>query len=213
MVLVASFAAWRVYAVRAELSRDDADPAAVARLEQRLSRIPDRIEGYAGVPEPIDARTARMAGADTFASMRYSAPDTPSFHLYVAGAIRNQENFHAPSYCMPAAGWELLEQSTVPFAFGVSDQDARMRRLLLQRGSDRMLVYYWFQAGGVLADHEWTVRYYRFLDLLAGRPLSPTLIVTVYASVPVSVSETERSLRSFLATVGPSLHRAIQEDS
>jgi EpsI family protein len=212
MAVVLAVASWKVYEVRAELAREDADPAAVSRLQERLSRIPLVIEGgYRGKPHPMSLETARQAGADTFASIDYDDARGNRFQLYVGGAVRNQENFHAPSYCMPATGWELLEESTVPFAYPVRQEGARMRRLLLQYGNNRMVVYYWFRAGGAIADHEFVVRWYRFLDLLAGRPLAPTLIMTVYAPVPEDLPRTERELRSFLGAIGPTLERVLEE--
>jgi EpsI family protein len=131
------------------------------------------------------------------------------FRLYVGGAIANDENFHPPSYCMPAAGWEVLEEGTTRFTAYPTDSDARMRRLLLQHGRERMLVYYWFQAGDRFADHEWTVRLGRFVDLMRGSPLRPTIILVLYAPVGLDVATTEAAANEFLRTAGPHLHQAV----
>ena len=213
LLLLLTLTTWKVYAVRAQLTRDDADPGTIAALRERLDALPLKVAdgAYRGEPSPVDAEIVEQSGADSYASIRYTDGQGHAFRLYVGGSIRNQENFHAPSYCMPASGWELLEESVVPFsAYPVETKRPHMRRLLLQYGSQRMVVYYWFQAGSRLADHEWTVRYFRFLDLLADEPFRPTLIITLYVPVKDAIQETEEAAAEFLRTVGPLLHSAIQ---
>ena len=111
---------------------------------------------------------------------------------------------------MPAAGWETLEDFPVPFsAYEVDTDEPRMRRLLLQHGSERMVVYFWFQAGRRIANHEFAIRFYRFLDLLVDEPFRPTLIVTLYVPVVDGVDETEEEARKFLEAIGPHLRPAL----
>jgi EpsI family protein len=205
------FAAWRVYDVRGRLSREDADPAAVERLRTSIESLPLVVDGrYHGQRQPVDEEIVRQSGADSYVSIAYRDGEGNRFRLYVGGCVRNQENFHAPSYCMPASGWESLEENTVPFeAFPVRSKAPRMRRLLLQKGTQKMVVYYWFQAGDRLADHEWSVRWFRFLDLLADEPLRPTVIVTLYATVSDGFRQTERAAADFLGTIGPHLRSAL----
>jgi EpsI family protein len=215
VLLALGLAAWQVHSVRAIIAAEDEDPVATANLTAKLQSIPlELLDGeYRGVRQAFDDDTVRASGADLHASTIYSDRSGNRFELYVGGSIKNQENFHAPSYCMPAAGWEVLEQTTVPFEVYADPRHApRMRRLLLQRGSQKMIVYYWFQAGGRVADHEWTVRYYRFLDLLADQPLRPTLIVAVYAGVRTDVARTEKAIASFLRAVGPTLEETIGQE-
>jgi EpsI family protein len=204
----------QVHRVRSRLSARDADPAAVERLKAGLDAIPlDLAAGrYVGKEEPLSERIVRMSGADLHVSREYRSPAGDVFRLYVGGAIANDENFHPPSYCMPAAGWEVLEEGTAPFtAYPTSDSGDRMRRLVLQHGRERMLVYYWFQAGERFADHEWTVRFWRFVDLLRGAPLRPTIILTLYAPVSLDVATTESAAQQFLRTAGSYLHEAVSQ--
>lgn len=207
-----ALAVWQVHSVRSQLASEDADPAAVAQLRASLTNLPLVLEDgrYVGTPAPVEPEIVRQAGADSYASVSYKNAQGNSFRLYVGGAIRNQENFHAPSFCMPASGWELLDEGTVPFScYPSATHEPTMRRLLLQLGNERMLVYYWFQAGNRIANHEWMIRWYRFLDLLAKEPFRPTLIVTVYARVVRDVEQTEEATQEFLRSVGPQLRASI----
>jgi len=188
--------------VRGRLGSSGADAAAVARMSAAFATLPLEIDGYRGEHRVWDENTVKASGADAYGSVQYVDSKRQIYDLYVGGALRNDENFHAPNVCMPSAGWETLsaEESTRP--------GMPMRRLLLQRGEERMLVYYWFQAGDRLAGNEWAVRFYRLLDLLRGQALSPTLIVSVYVPVEEDVAATDVAAHRFLDALAPDLRAA-----
>ena len=71
-----------------------------------------------------------------------------------------------------------------------------------------MLVYFWFQAGDKIANHEFAVRIQRFKDLLRGAPLRPSMICTIYVPVPDSIAKTEPRAMKFVETLVPALRRA-----
>ena len=205
-------AAWKAYAVRERLGNGESDPAARQDLQEALAAIPlDLSEaGYRGTRAELSEQAIASSGADRCAAVDYTGRDGREVRLYVAGSVGNEENFHAPSYCMPSQGWEILEQTTVPFAaYPVATESPEMRRLLLQYGNQRMLVYYWFQAGDRVADHEYWIRWVRFLDLFRDVPFRPALIVCLYAPVVRDVETTERAAGKFLEAVAPRLHRAL----
>jgi EpsI family protein len=211
-VLVALvLSAIQVFRIRGRLATLDADPARIREVDEGLQRIPTSLGGgaYEGRAHPIDLAMVKEAGADLHLSNEYRDRSGNAFRLYVGASISNEENFHAPSYCMPAAGWEVLSESTVPFGAYASAGEARMRRLLLQKAAEKMVVYYWFQAGRRIADHEWAVRLGRFRDLLLDEPLHPTVIVAVYTPVRSDVATTESAVTAFLNALGPPLRTAL----
>jgi len=208
LLAVASLGAYRM---RARLGGDTVDSAAVARVRASLSRLPLEVPGtqLRGESKEWDQKTIEYSGADTYRSITYRDADGRTYEVYVASAIRNDENFHTPNVCLPSSAWELVDSGTVPFdVFPVRSESPRMRRLLLQKGKDQMIVYYWFQAGERMASDEWSVRWFRLVDLLRDAPLSPTLIVSLYVPVRDGVDATDRAARRFLSTLGPFLRIA-----
>jgi EpsI family protein len=205
-VVVLAFAAVGVYYVRARVADVPDDAAAVARMRAAFAGLPLEVAqgAYRGEPQEWDEEIIRRSGADAYGAVRYEDDDGRVYQVYIAGALRNSSNFHAPNVCMPSANWETLAAQSVSFA----ETSAPMQRLLLQRGEDRMITYYWFQAGERPAGGEWTVRFYRLLDLLRNEPLSPTMIVSIYVPVSGSVEATEAAARGFLSTIGPHLREA-----
>lgn len=200
-----------VYLFRSRIGAQDADPAVVAQVQARLGALPDEIEGgrYSGEPKAMDEEIVKASGADCYASRVYHDRQGRSFQVYIGGSVRNTESFHAPTYCMPAAGWETLEDGTAPFAAFDAASDARQRRLRLQHGDDHMLVYFWLQAGDRIANHEFLIRWLRLLDLFRGRPLRPAVIVTIYVPVFGTVEETEKAALEFQKAIGPSIRAAL----
>ena len=212
-VAVASLAlaTFLVYHVRARVGDLPQSAEALARMREAFSGLPlDVAQGaYHGEPLKWDEEIIRRSGADAYGAFRYEDGDGRVYQVYIAGALRTASNFHAPNVCMPSADWETLAAQSVPFTgFPVAETSARMQRLLLQRGDDRMLTYYWFQAGARPAGGEWTVRFYRLLDLIRNEPLAPTMIVSIYVPVRGSVEATEAAARGFLSTIGPYLREA-----
>jgi len=211
-LLLLAVATFLVWSIRTNIASSEADQRAVQKLKRTIGDLPLVLDRgrYHGEAYAMNEQMVRSAGADTFASRIYSDSEGHRFQLYIGGNLGNEENFHAPSYCMPAQGWETLEDRPVPFlAYPVDRADPTMRRLRLQYGQQHMLVYYWFQAGAALADHEWWVRIYRSLDLLLGRPLVPALIITVYVPVLDNEQETELAAQEFLRAIGPHLEFAL----
>jgi EpsI family protein len=199
-----------VYRVRGRLGDVRPDAAAIAGMQETLRGLPLAVaDTYYGEALEWDKRIVDGSGADAYRAVRYEDGYGRVYQVYIGGALRNADNFHAPNVCLPSANWETVAAASVPFtAFPVAAEAPRMQRLLLQRGSDRMLAFYWFQAGPRLAGQEWLVRFYRLLDLVRDVPLSPTMIVSVYVPVSEGVEATEAAARQFLSTIGPYLREA-----
>ncbi len=202
-----------VYLIRARLGDLPSREEGAAGLAASLSRLPLEVgEGaYRGEPVRFEEKVIEASGADAYVSAMYSDGEGRSYQVYVGASLGNDENFHAPNVCMPAAGWEALENDTVDYGGDEQDPGARMRRMLLQRGNEKMLVFYWFQTGGHRAGTEWGVRLRRlrdiFGDLFGGAPLAPTQICTIYIPLVGGAPETEEAARRFLRAIGSHLQR------
>jgi len=185
------------------------DAAAVNRMGAAFATLPLEVGEYRGERRAWDEATVRASGADAYGSVRYVDSEQRVYELFVGGALRNDQNFHAPNVCMPSAGWETIATGEVASrAGGAPETVPEMRRLLLQRGNERMLAYYWFQAGDRLASSEWAVRGYRLLDLLRGHELSPTLIISIYVPVHEDLPAADDAAQRFLAVLAPHLRAA-----
>jgi exosortase D (VPLPA-CTERM-specific) len=100
----------------------------------------------------------------------YSRRETESpVNMYVAwyDSQRAGQSAHSPRTCMPGGGWTIsdLRQIALPFA-GSGGSQLRVNRALIERGSSRQLVYYWFQQRGRIITNEYLVKWYLLWDAL-----------------------------------------------
>jgi exosortase D (VPLPA-CTERM-specific) len=98
--------------------------------------------------------------------------DLPAYvpvNLYVAyyASQRAGESAHSPRSCLPGGGWRILELDEHEVS-GVTNNGAplRVNRALVQQGTQRQLVYYWFQERGRDITSEYLVKWYLLEDAL-----------------------------------------------
>jgi EpsI family protein len=56
---------------------------------------------------------------------------------------RAGESMHSPKNCLPGAGWEFAEFTTVPLTF--PGGTAKINRAVIQKPGSRALMFYWYQ--------------------------------------------------------------------
>lgn len=206
----------QVYVVRDRILDAEIPPEKLQALKERLNRFPRELGGgrYTSVEYEIDPGVVEESGADAYVARGYRDENGAIYRVYIGGAIRNRESFHAPNYCMPAGGWELQQQRTVDSPMG--DEGARVRLLVAEKAGARMLVYYWFQSGRRQTDHDLVARWYRFLDFVSSSlgftdadSIPPTMIATVYVPFTETPEAAEQRARVFMKNVRPALMGAV----
>ena len=84
----------------------------------------------------------------------YFQPDTKeSVNLYIGyyKTLEKSKMSHAPQVCFTAQGWIMSQNDKLIFHLG--GQEKKINRLILKKGSRKLLVYYWYQVGSkVYAD-------------------------------------------------------------
>jgi exosortase D (VPLPA-CTERM-specific) len=99
------------------------------------------------------------------APARFDAP----VNLYIAyyASQRTGQAAHSPRSCLPGGGWRILDFQPHEVT-GVRGPGAplRVNRVLVQYGSERQLVYYWFQERGRDLTNEYVVKWYLLQDAL-----------------------------------------------
>ncbi len=101
-----------------------------------------------GAPAALGPRVEAALGAQdylaaSFQRARDSAPSTVFIAWY---ADQARGGVHSPEICLPGAGWEIAALARTQFDPG-GDGAALfpINRAIVQRGSERQLVYYWFE--------------------------------------------------------------------
>ena len=128
---------------------------------------PLQIEGWS-CPEKgkMDDKTLANLGASDYLICDYRRADPPAVvDLYVGwhetqireeGGGAYENSIHPPKHCLPGSGWEIIDATQVPLDLeGLPERPALVNRMVIAKGEQRALVYYWYQTQGRVVADDW----------------------------------------------------------
>ena len=138
-------------------------------------------------------------------------------NLYIAyyDTQRKGASVHSPRSCIPGGGWEIqsLTQMTLPNTNMSPLKIRSLNRVVVQRGRDRQLVYYWFNQRSRRLTNEYLVKWYLLIDgILQNR--SDGSMVRVTAPIPdgMPIEEADSVLQEFLDSFEPLIGSYLPSD-
>jgi EpsI family protein len=99
----------------------------------------------------------------------FNRPEVNPVNLYVAyyENQRKGQSPHSPRVCIPGGGWQIDTLERMRLDAGLENGKLlHFNRVVIKRGEDRQLVYYWFQQRGRLIANEYLAKWYLFRDAL-----------------------------------------------
>ncbi len=188
------------------------DPQRRLPLRQPLSSaIPRDIVGYRGEARQMSAAELRVVGVSNYLLRDYE-PIAPlggaGFNLYIGYYERQLRGttIHSPKNCLPGAGWEPLAAESERIVTMAGPVD--VNRFLLQHGSERDVVLYWYQGRGRVASDEYLVKWELLRDAALRHRSDEALvrIVVPVTATPESALELSAKVAQELI---PSLYAAL----
>ncbi len=128
-------------------------------------------------------------------------------NLYVAyyASQRTGQSAHSPRSCLPGGGWRILESREFPVN-GLGGSALRVNRVIVEKGTERQLIYYWFQERGRDLTNEYLVKWYLLKDALLRNRSDGALVRVI---TPLAEGEpaaaADARLSKFLASALPNL--------
>lgn len=129
-----------------------------------------QVDDWRGVQEPpFEASILKVLGVDEYLTRAYFLPNRGGVGLYI-GYYRSQrqgDTMHSPLNCLPGSGWEPISQTyaRVPVADALGARsEITINRYIVQKGLDRQLVLYWYQAHGRVIASEYWSKFYLIRD-------------------------------------------------
>jgi EpsI family protein len=125
-------------------------------VREPLMFFPPRLgEWRSGPAQVLDPAVAQVLGADDYRGSSFIAPGARAPVDFFVAWYEDQTRggIHSPEVCLPGAGWEIAQINRVDLAPRLASPEAfPVNRAIIQKGFDRVLVYYWFeQYGGRIA--------------------------------------------------------------
>ena len=188
-------------------------------LRQPLSTLPRNVGAWESLDiQAFDARLLAVLRVDDYVNRAYVAPGRPWVGLYVGyyQSQRQGQAIHSPLNCMPGAGWQPIGRTRVtipvPAGGGAPENHAEINRLIVQKGLDRQLVLYWYQAHGRMVASEYWGKIYTVVDAIRLNRSDGALVRVI---VPISTEDAadeqaaERAALEFVSVILPALSQRL----
>lgn len=180
---------------------------------QLFAFFPMMLSEWSGTPKRLDAVYVDALNFDDYLMADYQNALGSTVHLYAGyyATQRADKVPHSPRACLPGGGWKISDISTqVLPGMSVSGQAMQVNRALIERGDEKLLVYYWFQQRGRIITNEYAVKGYLLWDALRSQRSDGALVRLITPLSPrQSVADADAALTRFTATLLPELPRYI----
>ena len=175
-----------------------------------FSQFPLEIGLWRGVSGQMDEKIYNILGVEDYIMANFSKGPGQGVNLYV-GFYQSQSKgdlIHSPKNCMPGAGWHIIKSSVISIVLPKSGKTMKIARLLLNKGGQQQVVYYWFQSRGRIISSEYMQKIWLVLDSITKNRTDGSFIRLI-APVIKNETETETLLTQFADDVYPVLNQFI----
>ena len=167
-------------AARVEVARDS------------FAQFPRQIGEWSGGMNVLAADVRTVLGASDYVDATYLAPgEAAPVNLFSAWYQKQTEGtgIHSPAVCLPVGGWEVsaIEPTRITIP-GTVYGTFMVNRAVIQKGTSRQLVYYWFEQRGKRMTNDYLVKASVVWDSLTQGRSDGALVRFI---TPISPSETE----------------------
>ncbi len=171
-----------------------------------LARFPERVGNWQGSHGSIDSIVLKALQVTDYLMMNFEAPGEPMVNFYVAyyASQRKGVSPHSPRVCIPGGGWEITGIRRI------SVDGLPVNRVMIQRGLEAQLVYYWFQERGTPVANEYLKKWMLLRDAFALNRTDGALVRITTPVLPAdSNNEADIRLKNFMLASYPELRSAL----
>jgi EpsI family protein len=134
---------------------------------ERFEDFPDQLGDWTCLEHQlIDSETIGNLGVTDYLLCSFKNPafqgNVGVYVGYHASQVREDGGgsgnnaIHPPAHCLPGSGWDIIDNRLVELdTSGLPQAPATVRRLVIARGGDRQLTYYWYQSRGRVVSQDW----------------------------------------------------------
>lgn len=163
--------------------------------EINLATFPLQLDEWTGQDDSIDTEVANKLGFSEYVMINYHNPEQRPVNFYVAyyASQRKGVSPHSPKVCIPGGGWEIAEFSRTTVG------QIPVNRVLIRKGLQDQIVYYWFEERGVPMANEYIKKWMLFKDALFLNRTDGSLVrVTTPVLPDESVMDADQRAQRFI---------------
>lgn len=182
------------------------------RVEEKPARMslktfPLALGNWRATENSLAVDVEQALGFDDYVLADYQNDSGRMVNFYVAyyGSQRKGVSPHSPQVCIPGGGWVISSLSRVPLTL-VDGQPMEAVRVVIDKGGQKQLVYYWFEQRGRRIANEYWMKWYLLLDSIVRNRTDGAL---VRVTTPVGAMETaeaaDERVQAFVRLAVPQL--------
>ena len=185
-------------------AREEIVPARASFLD-----FPMEVGIWKGQAYPMEQAFIDTLRFDDYLLADYQQGTDPPINLYLAyyQSQKKGQSVHSPRTCIPGGGWEIESLETIRLdGMKGANPSLWVNRVMIHKGAQRQLVYYWFQQRGRIMTNEYLVKWFLLWDSLTHNRTDGALVrVTVPIASVEDIEASEGTLQAFVKSVGPVL--------
>ena len=175
-----------------------------------LVEFPMELNGWQGVRSALEPVYLDELKLDDYLLADYHDASTIPVNVWIAyyDSQRKGQSAHSPRSCLPGGGWEFETLATRHL--DTPGGGFTVNRGIIRHGTERQLVYYWFQQRGRVVTNEYLVKWYLLRDAIA-RDRTDGALVRLMAPLPPGSNEAavDRDLTQFAGSLAGQLSRFV----
>jgi EpsI family protein len=194
-----------VLLIAAALYLASASKSVTAPILKPLSEFPTRIGDWEVTRTmEMDAATLKVLGVDDYLDKVYSNSSGTPIGFYVGYYVsqRQGDSIHSPLNCLPGAGWNPVEKDRLTIPVASAPEKISINRILIQKGEDKQIVYYWYQSHGRVIASEYWGKIYTVVDAIKTNRTDAALVRINSAVLGTGRTSEEKASREALDFIG-----------
>ena len=176
-------------------------------MRRPFESFPQTIGSWKGQDDmALDAEVLRMLKSSDYVMRRYVDGAGNSAWLYMAywQSQRRGADIHSSRNCLPAGGWEPIENKRLTIPVGGASGSITVNSYLIQKDRHLQVVMYWFQAQGVAVAGELDAKIQMVRSAVL-KNRTDGAIIRISSPVSGTVQDTTDRLVAFVQTFYPTL--------
>jgi exosortase D (VPLPA-CTERM-specific) len=175
---------------------------------QRFVSFPNALGQWQGRPSLLEPQVEHALGLDDYILSDYRKSKGGTVNLYIAyyPSQRKGVSPHSPVVCMPGGGWQITKFERTRYGDAGRGLSLPLNRAVIERGSMKQIVYYWFVQRGRYVANEYASKWYLFTDAIVENRTDGALVrVTTPVYAGESETDADARLQSFTQELEPRL--------
>ena len=173
----------------------------------QLTVFPLALEGWQANEGRLDTQVEVGLGVDDYllADYRRGTNEVVNFYVAYYGSQRKGASPHSPQVCIPGGGWLITSLDRVALDMEGAGR-FEVNRVIISRGGQRQLVYYWFEQRGRRIANEYWMKWYLLVDALMRNRSDGALVrVTTPIGSLEAAKDADKRLAEFARLAVPRL--------